>query len=484
MERRNSIKKNMVMSAILTASNFLFPLITYSYVARVLLPEGTGKVAFVQSVLAYFSYIAALGISGYGTRECAKVRDNKDRLSILVQELLSINACSTAVAYVLLIVALILVPKFHEYAVLFVVMSSGILLQTLGMEWLYNALEKYSYITARSIIFKTISVVLTFLFVKGPDDYIAYGAITIFATSASNLLNFINSRKYISFHKFASYDLKRHIKPIFVFFFSAIIVTVYAHFDSVMLGFMKGEYEVGIYNAAAKIKGVVLSVSTAVTAVLIPRMSVYFAKKDENGIYDLISKSIRIVLVLLLPLAVFIMLNSVDVLKFVCGDEYVDASKTLCVLMLCTVVLSFTNIFGNQILIPKGDEKRYSLSVFIGMFINLICNFILIPKFLSLGAAVATLGTESFNAIWMGSGCIKEMKEAKKRINIVWYIIPFVIALIAEIAVLQFTKPLHLILRLAINSVVFFGIYWIFLIAKKEPVLNSAIGTIKAKFKK
>lgn len=483
MECQNSIKKNMIMSAILTASNFLFPLITYSYVARVLLPEGTGKVAFVQAVLAYFSYIAALGISSYGTRECAKVRDNKNRLSILVQELLRINICSTVVAYVLLIVALILVPKFHEYAILFVVMSSGILLQTLGMEWLYNALEKYSYITIRSIIFKTISVALTFLLVKKPDDYIVYGAITIFATSASNLLNFINSRKYISIHKLSSYNLKRHIKPICVFFFSTIIVSVYGHFDSMMLGFMKGDYEVGIYNAAAKIKGIVLSVSTAVTSVLIPRMSVYYTQKDEKAIYDLISKSIRIVLVLLLPLSVFIILNAIDVLNFVCGEEFVAASRTLCVLMLCAIVLSFTNIFGNQILIPRGNEKRYSSSVFIGMFINMLCNFILIPNFLSLGAAIATLGTETFNAVWMGSGCIKEMKEAKKRIAVTRYLVPFFIALFVEIIILYFTKLIPLVLRLTVNSIVFFGVYWIFLIINKEPIFNSIIKTISAKIR-
>ena len=52
--KKNSIEKNMGMNLLLTVSNFIFPLITYSYVARVLGPVGTGNVAFASSFLTYF----------------------------------------------------------------------------------------------------------------------------------------------------------------------------------------------------------------------------------------------------------------------------------------------------------------------------------------------------------------------------------------------------------------------------------------------
>lgn len=180
--QHKSMKKNMLMSIINTSSGFVFPLITYSYVARILHTTGTGKVAFVQSVLTYFSYIASLGISGYGMRECAKVRDDRNKLSKLTQELLIINLVSTIFSYALLIAVVVLSSKLQSYKSLFWVMSCSILLQTLGMEWLYGALEEYSYITIRSLVFKTISVILIFVLVKNENDYITYGALTIFTT--------------------------------------------------------------------------------------------------------------------------------------------------------------------------------------------------------------------------------------------------------------------------------------------------------------
>ena len=80
---------------------------------------------------------------------------------------------------------------------LFIIISATILLNSIGMEWLYNALEQYTYITVRSIAFKLIAVIAMFLLVHSQADYVIYGSISIFAASASNLLNFANARRYI-----------------------------------------------------------------------------------------------------------------------------------------------------------------------------------------------------------------------------------------------------------------------------------------------
>lgn len=82
-----SIKKNFIMNALLTISSFIFPLITFPYISRILSPEGIGKVSFANSVVAYFALFAQLGIPTYGVRACAKVRDNKKELSQTVQEI-------------------------------------------------------------------------------------------------------------------------------------------------------------------------------------------------------------------------------------------------------------------------------------------------------------------------------------------------------------------------------------------------------------
>ena len=84
--KKKSLKINMLMNAILTMSGFIFPLISFPYVSRVLSPVGTGKVAFAISLVTYFSMFAQLGVPTYGIRACARVRDDKIKLSRTVQE--------------------------------------------------------------------------------------------------------------------------------------------------------------------------------------------------------------------------------------------------------------------------------------------------------------------------------------------------------------------------------------------------------------
>ena len=91
MNKQKSLKSNFVMNSILTMSQFIFPLITFPYVSRILLPVGTGKVSFATSIVSYFTLFAQLGIPMYGIRACAKVRDNREKLTKTVQELFIIN---------------------------------------------------------------------------------------------------------------------------------------------------------------------------------------------------------------------------------------------------------------------------------------------------------------------------------------------------------------------------------------------------------
>lgn len=68
-------------------SAFIFPLITFPYVSRILLPVGTGKVSFATSLVSYFNMFAQLGIPTYGIRRCATVRDDREKLTRTAHEL-------------------------------------------------------------------------------------------------------------------------------------------------------------------------------------------------------------------------------------------------------------------------------------------------------------------------------------------------------------------------------------------------------------
>ena len=357
-------------------------------------------------------------------------------------------------------------------------MSISILLNTIGMEWVYKALEEYTYITTRSIIFKLIAVILTFILIKSSDDFLWYGFLSIFTLSASNICNFINIRKYVSFKKTHRYNFKRHIRPIFTLFVATAVLSVYANFDITMIGFISSDNEVGLYNSVLKIKSILLSISTAITSVLIPRMAYNIKQKNDSAVDRLVLNSFRISLILALPLAIYVFVFSKNVILFVCGKGFIDAVNTLRILILCIIPFILTNLFGNQLLIPLGDEKRYSQSVFIGMIINIILNLYMIPAHGAGGAAFATLITELWNVFWMGLGVKKFLALLIRKTNYLKYLISMFICSCFSWTLNKFIIQFNIFFQILATSSVFFIVYYGMLVLFKEPLIYEQLSIL------
>lgn len=159
MKAVKSIKFNFIMNLIRVLMTILFPLITYPYATRILNSGGVGRAAYVASIVSYFQLVAAFGVNNYAITEGAKIRDDKEKLNKFASEMFLINLIFTVLAYAMFAVAVFL-PKFDGYELLLFVSSTSILFTTLGMEWLYELLEEYQYITIRSVAFQIISLIL------------------------------------------------------------------------------------------------------------------------------------------------------------------------------------------------------------------------------------------------------------------------------------------------------------------------------------
>ena len=168
-----SIKVNALLNIIYTITNMIFPLITYPYVTRVLSATGMGTVSFFTSVSNYAVMIGSLGISTYGIRAVAKVRDNEKDLSKVTTELLILNTIITAIVIAALAVSVPFVRQFNAEPALLLINLLIVISTPFGLNWLYSGLEQYAYITKRTILFKTISLVMVFLFVRKIILYIS-----------------------------------------------------------------------------------------------------------------------------------------------------------------------------------------------------------------------------------------------------------------------------------------------------------------------
>lgn len=481
-QRNKSLKLNFLMNVMLTMSSFIFPLITFPYISRILLPIGTGKVSFATSIVTYFSMFAQLGIPTYGIRACARVRDSREELTRTAQELLSINLIMSVISYAVLFILLLTVPRFRAEKNLYVILSFTIILTAIGMEWLYKALEQYTYITIRSVIFKFIALIAMFLLVHDQKDYVVYGGITIFAASASNILNLLNAHKYIDLKPIGNYNFKRHMKPILIFFAMSCATTIYTNLDTVMLGFMSTDVDVGYYNAAVKIKVILVSIVTSLGTVLLPRASYYIQQGKLDEFRRITKKALNFVVLLAMPLMLYFIYYAKEGIYFLSGSAYSGSIVPMQVIMPTLLLIGITNILGIQILVPMGREKVVLYSEIVGAIVDIIVNALLIPKYASTGAAIGTLVAEFAVLVVQYWALKNEVRDSFKQIHYIKIVIALVLGSMASLWV----KLLSLgnFITLVVSAVLFFGAYALVLLIFKEEMVIEILGTFKLKKQK
>lgn len=437
MQKQKSLKKNALYGFIRALMNLMFPLVSFPYASRVLLAEGIGKVQFANSIIFYFIFLAGLGISTYASREAARIRDNKKEFNIFCKEIFIINLISTFISYILLAILIFVIPKFWEFRVLLIICSTQILFITIGMEYIYSAQEDYGYITTRSVLFQIISLIFLFVFIKDKDDYIAYAFFGVISSVGSNICNLVYSRKYINLFVKYQLNLKKHLKPIFIFFGMSIATKFHGTLDAVMLGWMLGNSEVGIYYAAEKINALVKGLITSTIGTLMPRSSYYIEQNKNIEYKKLIEKTTTLSLFFAIPSMTGIMLLSNPIIICFCGSEYRDAVPVMIVLSTIIFSISFGSVLNNLIIIPQRMEKITLQAQAFASIINLILNYIFIPNLRALGAGIATAIIEFFVFFYRFIFCVRYLRNCNIPINLLKNVISALVMSVFIIAMLN-----------------------------------------------
>lgn len=425
--RIHSVKFNVLMNMIITSSSLIFPLITIPYASRVLGAEGMGAVAFAQSVSSYFSLVAILGVTYYGVKVCAEIRTNRLALSKVVKEILIILLCSTLVVYLAYTICIFTVPRFISEKALFLEFGVTIWLTSFGMEWFYQALEQYSYITIRSVAFKIIALILMFVLVRNQNDYVLYGFTVIFAGCASNILNILRIRKLIDFSTKQKLEIKRHFKPMVWYTAASIASGMYIQVDIVLLGFLGTNTQVGLYQLVSKIKSVLVTAVNSVGNVMLPRLSYYKShnQKDKND--ELIAKNLNFVMIMGFAIIALLAICAKPIVLLMGGNGFLDSIPPLRIVG-AAVLFSAMNIVLANHLMSEGQEKAWAVVNMIGLSLAVLCNFMLIKWFGVVGAASSIVICEGCMFAMRAYVCKDLLARIRAKLNMFKILIAAIVA--------------------------------------------------------
>lgn len=384
----------MVFNTVRTAAGLVLPLITFPYTSRILGPHGTGWMNFALSFAGYFAMFATIGVPGTGIREIARARDDARELSAKAQELFALHLGASLFAFAVYVGVVLLRTDLQKEHVLFLVAGASIVLSSLSIDWLYQGMEDYAFITIRSLVFSFLSLVALFAMVHRPEHYVICTGISVAASLGSAILNFWNARSILFRRREQPWNFRRHLKSMGSCYAMSLVSSLYLSLDVVLLGFLSKPENVGYYAAASRFLGLTWSMISSFGATLMPRLSYYSETGNDAGFQTMIDKSIAMTVMLCIPVMAALLYLGEDIIRLFAGEAFLPAVACLNLTVPGLLFASLANILAWQILFPKKQDGKVLFSISIAAVLSVASNLILIREYAHVGAALSKLISE------------------------------------------------------------------------------------------
>lgn len=416
------VAKNFLYNVSYQLLVIILPLITVPYVSNILGSEGIGDYAFTYANMQYFVIFGMVGITLYGNRQIAYVRDNKEKLRNTFFSIYTLQLITTTISFILYLI-FVLVFNNGDYKWLYIVQGINIIASMTDISWLFMGLEQFKKTVVRNTIVKLASLASIFIFVKSSNHTVIYTLILALSVLVGNLTFWLYVPKAIGFKSIKISELNLHLKASLALFIPQIAIQIYVLLDRTMLGAITDTVQVGFYENSQKIVKIVLTLATAIGTVMMPKIANTVASGDMKKVKYYIKNSFFFVSALSIPLMFGLMGVAPELSPWFFGNNFAGIEKLIIISSLIILAISWSNVLGMQLLVPLNKTKEFTISVTSGAIINFVLNLVLIKNFGATGACISTIIAE-FTVTSVQFYLLKDFIKAEELIKPVLLFIP------------------------------------------------------------
>lgn len=384
----NKLAKNYIYNLIYQLFVMFVPLITAPYLARILGAKNLGVFSYVSSSASIISTIASLGIYTYGNRLTAYNRDDFKLLNRGFWELMMTKIILGIVGSILYFVY----ASAGGYFIYFLLYYPWFFAGIIDCSWLFVGVEDMKPTVIKNFSVKLIGVVGIFVFVKTQSDLWKYVLLLSISTVIPNILVYTQIKKYIYKPEIIYNEIPQHLKGAFSLFLPQIASLIYLQMDKVMLEWLTGDTsQISFYEQAEKIVTIPLTVITAISTVIMPRLANEYKNKNSEQVDVLINTVGQFSMMLAIPMMVGIVLIAEKFVPWYLGKEF--EPTIIAIIMISPLILTNTlsGLSGSQYFTATNQINVIMKAYITAAACNVITNAVLIPKFAYIGAAIATL---------------------------------------------------------------------------------------------
>lgn len=368
------------------------------WVARYLGPDQFGQLSYALAFVLLFSSLANLGLDSIAVRNMVRNASHKDEILGTVFVLKFIGGIIAFGATTIAI--LLLRPADTLTHWLVGITAAGLIFQAFDTidYWFQSQVNSKFTVISKNAAFLLISIAkITLIITKAPLIAFAWiGLAEVVLGSLGLIVAYRIHGHHLRAWRATLVVAKGLLRDSWPLIFSGIVSMIYLRIDQVMLGEMVSNEEVGLYSAAVRLAEVWYFIPMAIYSSVFP--SIIEAKSVSDELfYDRLQKLYNFMAFLAYAIAIPVTFMAGWIVELLFGQAYSRAGAMLAVLIWAGM---FTNlgVARSTFLMSMNWTKVHFMTVFMGAIVNVLLNYILIPRYSGMGAVIA-----SCIAYWMAA---------------------------------------------------------------------------------
>jgi PST family polysaccharide transporter len=371
-QQHKTLIQNFSYLSLLQVFNVLIPFITYPYLIRVLGKETYGLVIYAQVIVTYLQILVDFGFDTSATKDVSVNRDNKQKLSEIFSSIFILKGSFFLISLIILGIVLQFIPESTNHQTLFWLSMWYCLYNVLFPIWFFQGIEKMKYITILNLISRSIFLVLIFILIKGPDDYLLYPLINgIGAVFAGSLAIYIVLKKEgITFIIPSIKTLYNYLHSSLDFFISTVSVKIFVSSNKFIIGTFLGLSELAFYDLADKVVSLFRTVPLDIVRnTIYPRVA-----KTKNAL--IIKKTTIIMGIYALIAVAFLNIFATPIVKLLGGVEMLPSVNIIRLYSIIIITNQLSNYYITVGLWSFGYVKVFRNMMIISSALYLLIYFI------------------------------------------------------------------------------------------------------------
>jgi PST family polysaccharide transporter len=407
---RHPVVQNALALYSVQFAEYLLPMITIPYLARVLQPAGWGTVVYAQNFSGWMILVLEYGFGFSATREIARRRDDPAHHAEVARGVVGANILLLLPAVLIALVARFTVPEFRANPVYLWLALAIAATQGIRPFWYFQGIEKMKFPAWLNVLGRAVTAGGIFVFVKSPAH--GWRVLALQAGMGAIVTAVIAVKMYqvISFRRPAFEQAIAAFRAGWTIFLSRSAVSLYTMANTFILGLFVASAGVAYYGGAERIVLAVVGLMTPVTQALYPRM-IHLAAHDREKASDAIRKGLLFFGIAGLLIGAALIAAAPWVIRILLGASYRPAIGVLRVAALIVPFVGVSNILGMQWMLPFGMDRAFNRIVVSAGVLNIILAVVLSPRFGPAGTAWSVVAAQAFVAVSMYIALLRSRRQ-------------------------------------------------------------------------